>query len=241
MSEGHEVVVLDNFFTGRKSNVEHWLHHPNFSLIRHDVIQPILLEVDQIYHLACPASPPHYQYNPVKTIKTSTMGRSRFLYCCYNSFENWRTDYFICFGTTQEPSTCWVWRNVSKHVSYWHQQVKFMETLKSILSQRWVHFYACYYIQPIRHNILYNNISVLQSHTGEMSTRWDHGHVMMRESVWLKLWCMHTRIRIMYRFVLHEFLTRLVLVCTRTMDALLGKIEEEMTFTFSWVFEKLVG
>jgi len=74
MSEGHEVVVVDNFFTGRKANVEHWLHHPNFSLIRHDVIQPILLEVDQIYHLACPASPPHYQYNPVKTIKTSTMG-----------------------------------------------------------------------------------------------------------------------------------------------------------------------
>ena len=69
MSEGHEVVVLDNFFTGRKANVEHWLHHPNFSLVRHDVIQPILLEVDQIYHLACPASPPHYQYNPVKTIK----------------------------------------------------------------------------------------------------------------------------------------------------------------------------
>ena len=69
------MVVLDNFFTGRKANVEHWLHHPNFSLIRHDVIQPILLEVDQIYHLACPASPPHYQYNPVKTIKTSTMGR----------------------------------------------------------------------------------------------------------------------------------------------------------------------
>ena len=74
MSEGHEVVVLDNFFTGRKSNVEHWIHHPNFSLVRHDVTQPILLEIDQIYHLACPASPPHYQYNPVKTIKTSTMG-----------------------------------------------------------------------------------------------------------------------------------------------------------------------
>lgn len=74
MAQGHEVIVLDNFFTGRKANVEHWLHHPNFSLVRHDVIQPILLEVDQIYHLACPASPPHYQYNPVKTIKTSTMG-----------------------------------------------------------------------------------------------------------------------------------------------------------------------
>ena len=73
MSEGHEVVVMDNFFTGRKANVEHWLHHPNFSLVRHDVIQPILLEVDQIYHLACPASPPHYQYNPVKTIKVSCL------------------------------------------------------------------------------------------------------------------------------------------------------------------------
>jgi UDP-glucuronate decarboxylase len=74
MQEGHEVIVLDNFFTGQKRNVEHWIHHPSFSLIRHDVTQPILLEVDQIYHLACPASPPHYQYNPVKTIKTSTMG-----------------------------------------------------------------------------------------------------------------------------------------------------------------------
>jgi len=74
MMEGHEVIVLDNFFTGQRNNIAHWLHHPNFSLIRHDVIQPILLEVDQIYHLACPASPPHYQYNPVKTIKTSTMG-----------------------------------------------------------------------------------------------------------------------------------------------------------------------
>lgn len=110
MTQGHEVIVLDNFFTGSKKNVEHWTHHPNFrydiiielydylirsdltefsfitcfcllcpcekrlSLIRHDVTQPILLEVDQIYHLACPASPPHYQYNPVKTIKTSTMG-----------------------------------------------------------------------------------------------------------------------------------------------------------------------
>jgi len=74
MGLGHEVVVLDNFFTGQKKNVEHWLNHPNFSLIVHDVTDPISLEVDQIYHLACPASPPHYQYNPVKTIKTSTMG-----------------------------------------------------------------------------------------------------------------------------------------------------------------------
>mmetsp|Transcript_577 Transcript_577/g.746 ORF Transcript_577/g.746 Transcript_577/m.746 type:complete len:530 (+) Transcript_577:88-1677(+) len=74
MMQGHEVIVLDNFFTGQKRNVEHWRHHPNFSLIVHDVIEPLMLEVDQIYHLACPASPPHYQYNPVKTIKTSTMG-----------------------------------------------------------------------------------------------------------------------------------------------------------------------
>jgi len=74
MMEGHEVTVLDNFFTGQKKNIEHWFHHPNFSLIVHDVTESIMQEVDQIYHLACPASPPHYQYNPVKTIKTSTMG-----------------------------------------------------------------------------------------------------------------------------------------------------------------------
>ncbi len=74
MMEGHEVIVVDNFFTGQKKNVEHWMKHPNFSLIVHDVTNPIMVEVDQIYHLACPASPPHYQYNPVKTIKTSTMG-----------------------------------------------------------------------------------------------------------------------------------------------------------------------
>ncbi|KAI9138262.1 hypothetical protein BKA69DRAFT_1110143 [Paraphysoderma sedebokerense] len=74
MLMGHEVIVLDNFFTGRKQNVEHWLGHPNFELVRHDVVDPFLIEVDQIYHLACPASPPHYQYNPVKTVKTSVMG-----------------------------------------------------------------------------------------------------------------------------------------------------------------------
>lgn len=74
MQQGHEVTVLDNMFTGQKRNVEHWMHHPHFSLLRHDVTEPILLEVDQIYHLACPASPPHYQYNPVKTVKTSALG-----------------------------------------------------------------------------------------------------------------------------------------------------------------------
>jgi UDP-glucuronate decarboxylase len=74
MMEGHEVTVVDNFFTGQKKNIAHWLHHPHFSLRTHDVTEEIMLEVDQIYHMACPASPPHYQYNPVKTIKTSTMG-----------------------------------------------------------------------------------------------------------------------------------------------------------------------
>ena len=74
MQQGHEVIVLDNFFTGQRKNIDHWMHHPRFSLVVHDVTEPIMLEVDEIYHLACPASPPHYQYNPVKTIKTSTMG-----------------------------------------------------------------------------------------------------------------------------------------------------------------------
>lgn len=74
MSAGHHVIVLDNMFTGRQRNIIQWLGHPNFQLIIHDVIEPIMLEVDQIYHLACPASPPHYQYNPIKTIKTSTEG-----------------------------------------------------------------------------------------------------------------------------------------------------------------------
>ena len=71
---GHSVTVVDNMFTGRKKNLAHWIGHPNFNLMIHDVIQPVYLEVDQIYHLACPASPPHYQYNPIKTIKTSTEG-----------------------------------------------------------------------------------------------------------------------------------------------------------------------
>jgi UDP-glucuronate decarboxylase len=74
LSEGHDVLCLDNYFTGRKSNVAALAQHPRFELVRHDVTQPILLEVDQIYNLACPASPVHYQYNPVKTIKTSVLG-----------------------------------------------------------------------------------------------------------------------------------------------------------------------
>ncbi len=74
MSEGHEVICLDNFYTGRKDNIKHWLDNPYFEAIRHDITEPIRLEVDQIYHLACPASPVHYQFNPVKTIKTNVMG-----------------------------------------------------------------------------------------------------------------------------------------------------------------------
>ncbi|NIA13454.1 MAG: NAD-dependent epimerase/dehydratase family protein [Nitrospiraceae bacterium] len=74
LERGEEVVCLDNFFTGRKENIDGFLHHSRFELIRHDVTQPILLEVDRIYNLACPASPVHYQYNPVKTIKTNVMG-----------------------------------------------------------------------------------------------------------------------------------------------------------------------
>jgi UDP-glucuronate decarboxylase len=74
IDDGHEVVCLDNFFTGRKANIAHLLGNPSFELVRHDIIDPFKIEVDQIYNLACPASPPHYQYNPIKTVKTSVMG-----------------------------------------------------------------------------------------------------------------------------------------------------------------------
>lgn len=74
MEQGHEVLCLDNFYTGHKRNIEKWLDHPYFELVRHDITEPIRLEVDQIYHLACPASPVHYQFNPVKTIKTNVLG-----------------------------------------------------------------------------------------------------------------------------------------------------------------------
>jgi len=74
MLMGHEVVVIDNYFTGKKENIMHWFGHPNFELIRHDVVDPIMIECERIYHLACPASPPHYQYNSIKTVKTAFMG-----------------------------------------------------------------------------------------------------------------------------------------------------------------------
>lgn len=74
LNDGHEVICLDNFYTGRRTNIKHLLAHPAFELMRHDVIDPFKAEVDQIYNLACPASPVHYQSNPIKTVKTSVMG-----------------------------------------------------------------------------------------------------------------------------------------------------------------------
>jgi len=74
VAEGHDVLCLDNFFTGSKRNISHLLGKTNFELIRHDLVQPIFIEADEIYNLACPASPVHYQFNPVKTVKTSVMG-----------------------------------------------------------------------------------------------------------------------------------------------------------------------
>ena len=74
LHDGHEVICIDNYFTGRKANIEHLLGRSDFEAVRHDVIDPFKFEVDQIYNLACPASPPHYQHNPIKTIKTSVMG-----------------------------------------------------------------------------------------------------------------------------------------------------------------------
>ena len=74
LADGHQVVCLDNFFTGRRENIEHLLDHLDFEVLRHDVCEPLFTEVDQIYNLACPASPVHYQYNPVKTVKSNVMG-----------------------------------------------------------------------------------------------------------------------------------------------------------------------
>jgi len=74
LKEGNDVLCLDNFFTGNKNNIVHLLGRPHFEVIRHDIINPIYLEVDEIYNMACPASPVHYQFNPIKTIKTNVMG-----------------------------------------------------------------------------------------------------------------------------------------------------------------------
>jgi len=96
MRQGHEVMVLDNFFTGRKDNVAHWIGHPNFELRHHDVCQPLYVEVDRIYHLASPASPPHYMYNPIKTIKTNTEGTQNMLGLAR------RTNARMLFASTSE-------------------------------------------------------------------------------------------------------------------------------------------
>lgn len=74
LNEGNEVICLDNYFTGNKKNVIHLLDNPLFEIVRHDVTEPFMAEVDEIYNLACPASPQYYQYNPIKTIKTSVLG-----------------------------------------------------------------------------------------------------------------------------------------------------------------------
>ena len=109
LNKGHEVLCLDNFFTGRRRNVNHLISNPNFELIRHDVVDPFKFEVDQIYNLACPASPVHYQYNPIKTVKTSVMGAIN------------------CLGLAKamlEPGF------------YRHPHLKFMATLKCIHSPK---------------------------------------------------------------------------------------------------------
>ncbi len=74
VEEGNDVICMDNFFTGKKENILELMDYKNFEIMRHDVINPIIVEADQIYNLACPASPPHYQYDPIKTAKTSVMG-----------------------------------------------------------------------------------------------------------------------------------------------------------------------
>ena len=79
IQEGNEVICVDNLYTGSKENIRHLLEHPNFEFIRHDVIQPLYVEVDQIYNLACPASPPHYQQDPIKTAQTSVLGAMNML------------------------------------------------------------------------------------------------------------------------------------------------------------------
>ena len=79
LSQGNEVICADNYFTGNKENIKHLMGNPNFEVLRHDVTQPLFVEVDQIYNLACPASPVHYQHNPIKTVKTSVMGTMNML------------------------------------------------------------------------------------------------------------------------------------------------------------------
>jgi nucleoside-diphosphate-sugar epimerase len=114
LNEGNEVACLDNYFTGQKRNIVHLLDNPYFELIRHDITMPYFIEVDEIYNLACPASPIHYQYNPIKTIKTSVLGAINML------------------GLAKRIKA----KNVSRQKYYRHQQVRFMATLKFIPNLR---------------------------------------------------------------------------------------------------------
>ena len=128
----------------------------------------------------------------------------------------------------QGLSICWGWQNVSRHVSCWHQPVKSTEIQKFIHSQRLVYFlfhilFIAVHNECPRTDMIFHHTIILSRRTGEMSTPWDHDHVMMRESVWLKLWCTHTRIRTMCQFVLLGFLIPLGHVCTRMMAVLWGK------------------
>lgn len=114
---GHEVLCLDNLFTGSKQNIAHLLSHPRFELIRHDVIEPIRIEVDEIFNLACPASPIHYQYNPIATVKTSVMGAINMLglakRCKAKIFHASTSEVY---GDPQEhPQTEKYWGHVNPH------------------------------------------------------------------------------------------------------------------------------
>ena len=115
LHQNHEILCLDNYFTGSKTNLLHLREHPRLEMIRHDVVNPIMLEVDQVYHLACPASPVHYQYNPVKTIKTNVLGTLNMLGLAK------RVKARILLASTSEvygdpqvhPQPEWYWGNVN--------------------------------------------------------------------------------------------------------------------------------
>ena len=123
MMDGHQVFVADNYFTGSRRNIEQWLGHANFEMLHHDIVIPLYMEVDEIYHLASPASPPHYMYNPVKTIKTNTVGTVNMLGLAK------RTKARILIASTSEVSA----GVFTKIVSQCH--FRFMATLRSIPSQ----------------------------------------------------------------------------------------------------------
>lgn len=107
LEQDHEVLCMDNFFTGRRRNVSHLLENPNFELIRHDVVDPLKAEVDRIYNLACPASPVHYQYNPIKTVKTSVMGGDQLSGVSQKSRGSNFTGFYFrgLWGSRSTPST----------------------------------------------------------------------------------------------------------------------------------------